>query len=191
MDVAWSQVGQVLEAQRRVRFGQVGVRVSDVWYTRHIVPLLARDEQKGADDCRASPATHRRQRGDRAARAAREHRATHDDIHGPPTPDSSTRTDGAAAGALSGEPNVGADGAGERARGQRGASAGCAGRGHHRRSRRQQHHGRWGNADVSRPHRVTVRRNCCSRRNLSRSRRSRRRPGRRLVRRYPAASVTT
>ena len=47
MDAAWSQVGQLLEAQRRVRLGQVGVRVSQVWYARHIVPLLARDEQKG------------------------------------------------------------------------------------------------------------------------------------------------
>jgi hypothetical protein len=47
MDAAWSQVGQVLEAQRRVRFGQVGVRVSQVWYARHVMPLLARDQQKG------------------------------------------------------------------------------------------------------------------------------------------------
>ena len=47
MDAAWSQVGQLLEAQRRVRLGQMGVRVSQVWYARHIVPLLARDQQKG------------------------------------------------------------------------------------------------------------------------------------------------
>ena len=47
MDAAWSQVGQVLEAQRRVRFGQLGVRVSQVWYARHVMPLLARDQQKG------------------------------------------------------------------------------------------------------------------------------------------------
>ena len=47
MDAAWAQVGQLLEAQQRIRFGQLGVRVSQVWHTRHVAPLLARDQQKG------------------------------------------------------------------------------------------------------------------------------------------------
>jgi hypothetical protein len=47
MDAAWAQVGQLLEAQQKIRFGQLGLQVSQVWHTRHVVPLLARDQQKG------------------------------------------------------------------------------------------------------------------------------------------------
>lgn len=47
MDAAWAQVGEVLEAQRKIRFGQLGLLVSEVWHARHVVPLLRREEQKG------------------------------------------------------------------------------------------------------------------------------------------------
>ncbi len=39
MDAAWEQVGAVLEAQRRIRFGQFGLRVSQAWYERHVQAL--------------------------------------------------------------------------------------------------------------------------------------------------------
>ena len=106
MDAAWSQVGQLLEAQRRVRLGQMGVRVSQVWYARHIVPLLARDQQKGL--MLVAPLQKRIVANgvDRAARAAYQPRATHDDLHGPAAADSSTRTRGAAAGVLGGRADV-------------------------------------------------------------------------------------
>ena len=34
MDAAWEQIGEVLEAQRRIRLGQFGLQVSDIWYDR-------------------------------------------------------------------------------------------------------------------------------------------------------------
>lgn len=47
MDAAWAQVGDVLEAQRKIRFGQLGLQVSEVWHARHFEPLLQRDQQRG------------------------------------------------------------------------------------------------------------------------------------------------
>lgn len=46
MDAAWEQIGEVLEAQRRIRFGQLGVLVSDIWYDRHLAPVLGVSQQK-------------------------------------------------------------------------------------------------------------------------------------------------
>lgn len=46
MDAAWEQVGKVLEAGRRVRFGQFGAAVSNVWYDRHIAPAAGAGPQK-------------------------------------------------------------------------------------------------------------------------------------------------
>lgn len=46
MDAAWEQIGKVLEAQRRIRWGQFGLLVSDIWYTRHLTPMLGVSQQK-------------------------------------------------------------------------------------------------------------------------------------------------
>ncbi len=46
MNVAWEQIGKVLEAQRKIRLGQFAVAVSDVWYDRHLVPTLAVNQQQ-------------------------------------------------------------------------------------------------------------------------------------------------
>jgi hypothetical protein len=46
MDAAWEQVGDVLEAQRRIRFGRLGVQVSDIWYDSHLMPMLGVSQQK-------------------------------------------------------------------------------------------------------------------------------------------------
>lgn len=46
MDAAWGQVGQILEAQRRIRLGQMAVEVSDVWFDHHLMPLLAVSPQQ-------------------------------------------------------------------------------------------------------------------------------------------------
>lgn len=46
MDAAWDQLGQVLEAQRRIRLGQLAVQVSEVWWDRHLMPALAVDRQQ-------------------------------------------------------------------------------------------------------------------------------------------------
>ena len=46
MDAAWEQIGKVLEAQRRIRFGQFGLQTSRIWYDRHMVPLLGVSQQK-------------------------------------------------------------------------------------------------------------------------------------------------
>ncbi|CAH1651145.1 hypothetical protein [Chelatococcus asaccharovorans] len=46
MDAAWEQVGNVLEAQRRIRFGQFAVKVSEIWYDRHLLPLVGVSRQK-------------------------------------------------------------------------------------------------------------------------------------------------
>lgn len=40
VQAAWEQVGAVLEAQRRIRLGQLGVRVSQVWHERHVAASL-------------------------------------------------------------------------------------------------------------------------------------------------------
>lgn len=47
MDAAWEQVGRVLEARRRIRFGQFAKEVSTMWYDRHLVPLVGTNRQKG------------------------------------------------------------------------------------------------------------------------------------------------
>ena len=39
MDAAWEQIGRVLEATRRIRFGQLAKEVSYIWYDRHLRPL--------------------------------------------------------------------------------------------------------------------------------------------------------
>jgi len=45
MDQAWEQIGKVLEANNRIRRGQFGLQASDVWYQRHMLPLLAVNPQ--------------------------------------------------------------------------------------------------------------------------------------------------
>jgi hypothetical protein len=47
MDAAWEQVGDVLEAQRRIRAAQFGVLVSDIWFDRHLKPLVGVSAQRG------------------------------------------------------------------------------------------------------------------------------------------------
>jgi hypothetical protein len=46
MDAAWEQVGDVLEAQRRTRYARFGLMVSDIWYDRHLEPMLGVSRQK-------------------------------------------------------------------------------------------------------------------------------------------------
>jgi hypothetical protein len=46
MDAAWSQIGKVLEAQRRIRAGQFALHVSDIWFDRHLLPTLAVSRQQ-------------------------------------------------------------------------------------------------------------------------------------------------
>jgi len=46
MQAAWEQVGAILVAQRRIRFGQLGVRVSQVWHQRYLVASLAPGAQR-------------------------------------------------------------------------------------------------------------------------------------------------
>lgn len=46
MDAAWEQIGNVLEAQRKIRFGQFGLLTSLVWYDRHLTPMLGVSQQK-------------------------------------------------------------------------------------------------------------------------------------------------
>ena len=46
MDAAWEQIGKVLEAQKRVWRGQFGLLVSEVWYDKHIVPMVAVSQQQ-------------------------------------------------------------------------------------------------------------------------------------------------
>ncbi|WP_416956476.1 hypothetical protein [Streptomyces sp. Agncl-13] len=47
MDAAWEQMGNVLEAQRRIRLGQFGLLVSGMWYDRHLVPAVGVSRQQG------------------------------------------------------------------------------------------------------------------------------------------------
>ncbi|WAZ26457.1 hypothetical protein STRCI_008036 [Streptomyces cinnabarinus] len=47
MDAAWEQIGNVLEAQRRIRLGQFGLLVSGMWYDRHLVPAVGVSRQQG------------------------------------------------------------------------------------------------------------------------------------------------
>lgn len=41
MDAAWEQIGKVLEANRRIRRGQLAREISLMWYERHLKPLAA------------------------------------------------------------------------------------------------------------------------------------------------------
>jgi hypothetical protein len=46
MDSAWEQIGRVLEANQRIRFGQLGKAASSAWYQRQIQPLQEVSGQK-------------------------------------------------------------------------------------------------------------------------------------------------
>lgn len=46
MDAAWEQIGNVLEAQRRIRFAQFGLQVSEIWYDRHLLPVVGVSRQQ-------------------------------------------------------------------------------------------------------------------------------------------------
>jgi len=46
MDAAWEQIGRVLEMQRRIRLGQFGLLVSDIWFDRHLLPTLGVSRQQ-------------------------------------------------------------------------------------------------------------------------------------------------
>ncbi|HEX8149788.1 MAG TPA: hypothetical protein VF591_21590 [Pyrinomonadaceae bacterium] len=46
VNAAWEQVGQVLEANRRIRASQLAKEVSWVWHERHLKPLRAADVEK-------------------------------------------------------------------------------------------------------------------------------------------------
>jgi hypothetical protein len=41
MNAAWEQIGEVLEANRKIRQGQLAKEVSSIWYFRHLLPLQA------------------------------------------------------------------------------------------------------------------------------------------------------
>ncbi len=45
MEAAWQQVGKVLEANQKIRFGQMAKLVAQVWHTREIGPLLDRSPE--------------------------------------------------------------------------------------------------------------------------------------------------
>jgi hypothetical protein len=46
MNAAWEQIGDVLEMQRRTRQGRLSLMVSDIWYDRHLQPILGVSRQK-------------------------------------------------------------------------------------------------------------------------------------------------
>jgi hypothetical protein len=46
MDAAWEQIGRVLEANRRIRFGQFAKEASFIWYDRHLRSLSAANRQR-------------------------------------------------------------------------------------------------------------------------------------------------
>jgi hypothetical protein len=46
MDAAWEQIGKVIEANRRIRRGQLAKEVSFMWYERHLKPLAAANLEK-------------------------------------------------------------------------------------------------------------------------------------------------
>ena len=43
---AWAQLGDILEANRRIRFAQIAKEVSTIWYERHLQPLRAVDPER-------------------------------------------------------------------------------------------------------------------------------------------------
>lgn len=47
MDAAWDQIGQVLEAQRKIWLGQFGLLTSLVWYEKHFIPTVAVSQSRG------------------------------------------------------------------------------------------------------------------------------------------------
>jgi hypothetical protein len=46
MDAAWEQVGEVLEANRRIRLAQLAKEISWIWYDRHLKPLRQVSQEK-------------------------------------------------------------------------------------------------------------------------------------------------
>jgi hypothetical protein len=46
MDAAWAQIGTVLEAQKRIRFGQFALATSTIWYDRHLLPVVGVSQQQ-------------------------------------------------------------------------------------------------------------------------------------------------
>ncbi len=46
MDAAWEQVGSVLEAQKRIRFGQFALATSVIWYDSHLLPTVGVSRQQ-------------------------------------------------------------------------------------------------------------------------------------------------
>lgn len=46
MDAAWSQVGDIIAANRRIRLGQLAREASWTWYDRHLAPLKAGSEER-------------------------------------------------------------------------------------------------------------------------------------------------
>jgi hypothetical protein len=48
MDAAWSQIGDVLEANARIRAGQLGREVTAAWHAEQLAPLIARQPAQAA-----------------------------------------------------------------------------------------------------------------------------------------------
>jgi hypothetical protein len=46
MGAAWEQIGKVLDAQKKVRRGQFGLLVSDIWFDRHLAPTVGVSQQQ-------------------------------------------------------------------------------------------------------------------------------------------------
>ena len=60
MDAAWSQVGDVIEANRRLRAAQLVRELAVVWRTRHLAPLVASAPGSRARDRRPAARTRAR-----------------------------------------------------------------------------------------------------------------------------------
>ncbi|MFZ1789187.1 MAG: hypothetical protein WAT92_12770 [Saprospiraceae bacterium] len=46
MKAAWDQIGEVLEANKKIREGQLAVVVSEIWYNTHLRPIKEKNEGK-------------------------------------------------------------------------------------------------------------------------------------------------
>jgi hypothetical protein len=46
MNAAWEQIGEVLEANRRIRAAQLAKEIAWIWHERHLKPLLAANPEK-------------------------------------------------------------------------------------------------------------------------------------------------
>jgi hypothetical protein len=46
MDAAWEQIGRVLEAQKKIWLGQFGLLTSQIWYDRHLMPVIGVNSQQ-------------------------------------------------------------------------------------------------------------------------------------------------